>query len=215
MTPWEVDMIVVPIPPRTFGTCLASTYVRRPGRETRLRPEMTDVRFSVYLSRMWIRSPAAPPSAGRTSKPSMYPCSVRMRAISAFSREFGITTSSWAAWMPLRIRVRKSAMGSVIDMRSPARLRHAGDEALVRELAQADPAQAELAVHGARAPAAATTRVLARLELGRAALPNDLALFSHEAFSLSPLRRDRLASERLEVAGASLAGERHPQRVEK
>ena len=46
----------------------------------------------------------------------------------------------------------------------PARLGHAGDVALVRELAQADPAQAELAVDGAR-PAAAcdsacTPRVL-------------------------------------------------------
>src|SRR5215212_482753 len=109
-----------------------------------------------------------------------------MRAISAFSREFGITTSSWAAWMPLRIRVRKSAMGSVIDMRSPARLRHAGDEALVRELAQADPAEAELAVHGARAPAAAAARVLARLVLRRAGLPNDLALLGHMSVTSAP-----------------------------
>ena len=27
-----------------------------------------------------------------------------------------MSTVSWAAWMPLRIRVRKSAMGSVMDM---------------------------------------------------------------------------------------------------
>src|SRR3954453_6560273 len=97
-----------------------------------------------------------------------------MRAISAFSREFGITTSSWAAWMPLRIRVRKSAMGSVIDMRSPARLRHAGDEALVGELAQADAAQPELAVDRTRAPAATAARVGARLVLGRLVRANDL-----------------------------------------
>src|SRR5919107_1299149 len=45
-----------------------------------------------------------------------------MRAISAFRPDDGTITSSWAAWMPLRIRVRKSAIGSVIDMRgSPAR----------------------------------------------------------------------------------------------
>src|SRR5262245_36623975 len=36
----------------------------------------------------------------------------------------------------------------------PARLGHAGQLAGVRHLAQADPAQAELAVHGVRAPAA-------------------------------------------------------------
>src|SRR3712207_9299545 len=95
-----------------------------------------------------------------------------MRAISAFSRELGITTSSWAAWMPLRIRVRKSAMGSVIDMALPARLRHAGDVALMRELAQADAADAELAVDrlGAGAPAAARVRagpVLGGGQIGR------------------------------------------------
>src|SRR6476620_9115740 len=99
-----------------------------------------------------------------------------MRAISRLNFESGITTVSWAAWIPLRMRVRKSAMGSVIDMRSPARLRHAGDEALVRQLAQADPAQAELAVHGARAAAAAAARVLPGLVLGRTGLPDDLAL---------------------------------------
>src|SRR3712207_1765889 len=97
-----------------------------------------------------------------------------MRAISAFRREFGITTSSCAAWMPLRIRVRKSAMGSVIDMRSPARLRHAGDEALVGELAQADTADAELLVHGPRAPAAPAAAVRARGVLGLAVRPHHL-----------------------------------------
>src|SRR5689334_15101266 len=129
-----------------------------------------------------------------------------MRAISRLSLLEGITTVSWAAWMPLRIRVRKSAMGSVIDMRSPARLRHAGDEALVRELAQADPAQAELAVHRARTTAAAAAGVLAGLVLGRPGLPDDLALLCHEAFSLSPLRlgRDGLACERLEPGGPAL-----------
>src|SRR5215213_10396548 len=181
MTPCEVEMIVVPMPPRTFGTCLASPYVRRPGRATRLRPEMTDVRFSVYLSRMWIRSPAAPPSAGRTSKPSMYPCSRRMRAISAFRRELGISTVSWAAWMPLRIRVRKSAMGSVLELTagslcgvSPRRLGHARDEALVGQLPEADAAQSELAVDRAAPAAPAATGVLAGLVLRRARLAHPL-----------------------------------------
>src|SRR3954454_15739215 len=39
-----------------------------------------------------------------------------MRAISFLSRLDGISTVSCAAMMPFRIRVRKSAMGSVIDM---------------------------------------------------------------------------------------------------
>src|SRR3954454_10243419 len=109
----------------------------------------------------------------------MYPCSVRMRAISRLSLLDGISTSSLAAMMPLRMRVRKSAMGSVIDMRSPARLRHAGDVALVRELAQAHPAQAELAVDRARAPAATAARVRPRLVLGRAVRANDLGCLGH------------------------------------
>src|ERR671929_447019 len=104
-----------------------------------------------------------------------------MRAISRLSLLEGMTTSSWAAWIPFRIRVRKSAMGSVIDMRSPARLRHAGDEALVGQLAQADPAQAELAVDRARATAAAAARVRARRVLRAARLADDLGLLCHEA----------------------------------
>src|SRR4051794_22043732 len=139
-----------------------------------------------------------------------------MRAISRLSLLDGMTTSSWAAWIPLRMRVRKSAMGSVIDMRSPARLRHAGDEPVVRELAQADPAHAELAVDGTRAAAAAAARGIPGLVLGRTGLPGDLALLGHGAFSLSPLRlgRDGLARQRLEAPGPALAGERHPQGVE-
>src|SRR3954469_22248653 len=104
----------------------------------------------------------------------MYPCSRRIRAISFLSFEAGMSTVSLLACAPLRSRVRKSATGSVIDMRSPARLRHAGDVALVRELAQADPAQAELAEHGAGAAAAPAARVLPGLVLGRARLAHPL-----------------------------------------
>src|SRR6187200_3009195 len=126
-----------------------------------------------------------------------------MRAISAFRREFGITTSSWAAWMPLRIRVRKSAMGSVIDMRSPARLRHAGDEALVRELAQADAAQPELAVDRTRAPAAPAAAVRPRGVLGRAVGPHDHGCLGHllsESPGLTRPRARSRASRSLPVA---------------
>src|SRR3954454_21228995 len=89
-----------------------------------------------------------------------------MRAISFFRRDEGMGTSPFWATAPLRRRVRKSATGSVIDMALPARLRHAGDVAVVRELAQADAAEPELAEHGARAAAAAAPRVLPGLELG-------------------------------------------------
>jgi hypothetical protein len=74
----------------------------------------------------------------------------------------------------LRRRVRKSATGSVIDMRSPTRLGHAGDIAVVGELAQADPAQAELPVHGSCAATAPASGVAPGLVLRRALLANAL-----------------------------------------
>src|SRR5919206_3695464 len=107
-----------------------------------------------------------------------------MRAISRLSRLDGISTVSCAAMIALRMRVRKSAMGSVIDMRSPARLGHAGDEPLVRQLAQADPAEAELAVDGARAPAAPAARVHPHLVLLRAARAHDLRCLGHVSVDL-------------------------------
>src|SRR5918992_752601 len=107
----------------------------------------------------------------------MKPCSRRMRAISTLKREAGMSTSSRSDEIPLRIRVRKSAIGSVIDMLRkllPARLGQAGDVALVGHLAQADPAQAELAEVRARPAAAAAAVVLACLVLGRPLLPDHL-----------------------------------------
>src|SRR5919201_1514038 len=106
-----------------------------------------------------------------------------MRAISRLSLLDGISTVSCAAMIPLRMRVRKSAMGSVIDMASPARLRHAGDDPLVGQLAQADAAEPELAVDGARTTAATAPRVGPCLVLRRARLADDLGLLSH-TFSL-------------------------------
>src|ERR671929_945862 len=102
-----------------------------------------------------------------------------IRAISILSLLAGISTVSCDAWMALRTRVRKSATGSVIDMRLPARLRHSGDVAVVRELAQADAAQAELAVDGARAPAATAAGVLAGLVLRGALLAHPLGGLRH------------------------------------
>src|SRR3954451_2172901 len=141
-----------------------------------------------------------------------------MRAISVFSLDAGISTVVCDAWMPLRIRVRKSAMGSVIDIRRylPAALRHAGDVAVVRELAQADATHAELAEHRARAPAAATAGVLARLELRTACLAHALGRLGHALgllFSgccvVAGLALERLAGagrRRVSVVGGLLGG---------
>jgi hypothetical protein len=89
------------------------------------------------------------------------------------SFEAGMFTVSCAAWMPLRMRVRKSAMGSVMGG-LPARLRHPRNEALVRELAQADPAEAELAVHRTGPAALAAAGVLTGLVLRAACLAHAL-----------------------------------------
>src|SRR5581483_608277 len=68
--------------------------------------------------------------------------------------------------LALRMRVSMSATGSVsISSLLPGALRHAGDDALVGELPQADPAEPELAEHGTRPSAAVAAGVVAHLEL--------------------------------------------------
>src|SRR3970282_2691289 len=100
----------------------------------------------------------------------MKPAAWSTRAISSFSRDFGMRTRRSRARPPLRMRVNMSAIGALVtSCSSPARLGHAGDLPLERELAQADPAQVELAVVGARAAAAAAAVVVARAELELAA----------------------------------------------
>src|SRR6266516_1131952 len=110
-----------------------------------------------------------------------------MRAISALNRDAGASTASCWACSALRIRVRKSAVVSVIVMGRrllPARLRHPRDHALVRELAQADPADAELPVHRAGPAAATAAGVPAGLELGRAPLAHHLRGLGHVLLAL-------------------------------
>src|SRR3954451_3856544 len=102
-----------------------------------------------------------------------------MRAISTLSLDAGMSTVEWAAWIPLRIRVRKSAMGSVIDMRLPTALRHPRDVAVVGQLAQADPADAELAEHGAGAATTAAPGVFTGLVLRAACLAHALGRLGH------------------------------------
>src|SRR3954467_3916282 len=109
-----------------------------------------------------------------------------MRAHSVLSLDAGMSTVSWAAWIALRIRVRKSAMGSVLALTGsrccrglPRRLGHSRNEAVVGHLAQADPAQAELAIHGAGPAATAATAVLPGLELRGARLAHPLGRLGH------------------------------------
>src|SRR5665647_129442 len=142
-SPRDVEMIAVPSPPSTLGNDSFLAYTRRPGLETRLMPEMTRSLFLPYLSSTWMTSPC-----------------------STFIREEGISTMLCRAVLPLRTRVSMSAMGSVIDMvlaSSPARLGQTGDDALVRDFAQTDAADPELAVVRTRAAAPGATVVLARL----------------------------------------------------
>src|SRR5215469_356943 len=74
--------------------------------------------------------------------------------MAVFRLEEASCTSLLPAVWPLRIRVNRSATGSVMLMRrpSPARLGEARDLAAARDLADLHPRKAELAVHAARAP---------------------------------------------------------------
>src|SRR5215207_734374 len=76
-------------------------------------------------------------------------------------------------------------------MSLPARLGHAGDVALVRELAQADAAEAELLVDRARPAALAAARIRARLVLRRPRGADDLGGLGHVVGSLLFLRPRR------------------------
>src|ERR671918_614983 len=97
--------------------------------------------------------------------------SFRMRAISTFIVESGMSTRRCFDPQALRIRVSMSAIGSVMLMvvsLSPARLGDARDQPVQRQLAEADTADAELPNECARPAAALTAIVLPHGELGLA-----------------------------------------------
>src|SRR5689334_2161760 len=104
-----------------------------------------------------------------------------MRAISSLSLEEGSSTRSCSALLALRMRVSMSATGSVIMARSPlpGAFRHAGDDALVGELPQADPAEPELLEHRARPAALVAAAVPAHLVLRRAPGLRDQRFLRH------------------------------------
>src|SRR4051812_21443074 len=92
-------------------------------------------------------------------------------------------TSSCIAMFALRMRVSMSEIGSVIvivPLPSPAGLRHARDLPGVHHLAEAHPAEAELAVHGVRTTTALAARVGAHLELRGLVRLVDECLLGHQ-----------------------------------
>src|SRR5262245_48471088 len=145
MPPREVERIAVPRPARMLGTLSLDTYTRRPGRDTRTSPEMIFSPPAPYFR--YTRSvPCLPSSMKR--KFLTNPSSFRTSVILTLSLEAGMSHFSCSARLALRIRVRRSAIGSVIMARpppSPAGLDHARDFALQRELPEADPAGLEFA----------------------------------------------------------------------
>src|SRR6185295_9375549 len=75
------------------------------------------------------------------------------RTTAIFTFEEDMVTSCLRACCALRMRVRRSAIGSVMLMRrsSPARLGQARNLAAIGDLADLHARQAELAIHAARA----------------------------------------------------------------
>src|SRR5262249_48367761 len=85
-----------------------------------------------------------------------------------FSLVAGISTTGRSMRLALRSRVSMSAIGSVIiaGILSPAGLLDARDQAVAGHAAEADPADAELAVHGPRPPAQSAAEADADLVAG-------------------------------------------------
>src|SRR5882762_2134208 len=99
-----------------------------------------------------------------TRKFLMKPSSFRISAMRTLSREEGMSTFSCSARLALRTRVSMSAIGS-LSITLPARLHDAGDLALERQLAEAEPAHLELPEVAARAAAELAPGIGARAEL--------------------------------------------------
>src|SRR5215467_5111163 len=171
MTPWDVERMATPIPPRMLGILSLPTYTRRPGLETRTRPEMIFSLLGPYLR--YTRSVPCFLSSMRR-KFLMNPSSLRISVIRTLSLEDGMSTFSCSARLALRMRVSRSAIGSLIDMvvrPLPAGLDHARHLALEGELPEAEPAELELSEVAARPAAQLAAAVDARLELGRLLQP--------------------------------------------
>src|SRR5215210_1237091 len=118
-----------------------------------------------------------------------------MRATSTFIFECGISTVSCLAMCALRIRVKKSAMGSFTAIRLPTRFHDARDLPLVRQLSQADPAQPELPVVPVRPAAPLAPVVLPDLELLRLLLLYQQGFSRHKTLLARPERHTQHPKE--------------------
>src|SRR5262245_27770400 len=90
----------------------------------------------------------------------------------------GISTKGRSIATALRIRVSMSAIGSVI-IGSPARLLHSRNQSVQGHVAEAQPAQLEFAVHGARPAAQLAPPLAPATELRFAVCFLDLCLAGH------------------------------------
>src|ERR1051326_8831151 len=127
----------------------------------------------------------------------MNPSSFRISHTRTFSLELGMSTFSCSARRPLRMRVRRSATGSLF-IGLPARLHDAGDLALERELAEAETAELELAEISARPSAQLAARIPARAEFRGTLRLCDQRRFRHGSLRL-PERHAEMREERLGV----------------
>src|SRR5262249_30590616 len=104
-------------------------------------------------------------SPGTTVAFSKYPSSTRTRAICSFCRDHGTSTEAFRAVFAFRTRVRRSAMGSLVMARSPARLGEPGDLPLPGEVAKTETAHPEAPEERTRAAAERAAVVCPHLEL--------------------------------------------------
>src|SRR5260221_3436253 len=111
----------------------------------------------------------------------MYPSSFSTLRMASFSFDAPTPTVGLPADCALRMRVRRSAMGSVmlIVRASPAGLRQARNFPTIGRLAQFGARQSKLAVHAARTSGYGTAVALpARRRIARLLLQFDLRLFA-------------------------------------
>src|SRR5215813_8616959 len=129
-----------------------------------------------------------------------------MRAISDFSLDAGTSTRWCLAAAALRMRVRKSPMGSVCMVLLPARFHDAGNFALERHAAETDAAHLEFADIGARAAADAAAVARAHLKLGLLQSLGDFGGASHLLLSPWSAQRKAQALEQLAAFFVSARG---------
>src|SRR5256712_3123064 len=193
-TPFDVDTSATPIPARMDGIRSWVTYTRRPGVDTRTSPEIIFSLPTPYW-RYTRRVPCFWSSSNR--KFLMKPSSFRISAMRTLSREAGMSTFSCSARLALRMRVSRSAIGSLRIRPLPARLHDARNLALERQLAKAEPAHLELPEVAARAAAQLAPGIGARAELRLTLRLHDERGLRH--MRLLPERHSEVREEHLRV----------------